>query len=301
MALCSHQGEESIMMTTISNKRIARAVAHIHHQLDEELTLDALSSVACFSKYHFHRQFKKEAGIPVGVYIRLLRLKRASYQLAFRTHLTITDIAFSAGFENSESFSRVFKKTFEQTPSSFRKCPNWEPWYTINNDTYIEKVPIMQPRNETVKIVNFAKTKIAVLEHIGSPTSIMSSVQKFIAWRKSVKLSPKVSRTFNILHNDPAIVAPSKFHMDLCASITKAVPSNDTGVIEKTIPSGKCAVLRHIGSTDDIAKSCVYLFENWLSQSGEKLRDYPMFWERVSMFPDVAEHEMITDIYLPIE
>ena len=44
----------------------------------------ALSAIAAFSKYHFHRQFSEFFGITVHRYVQLVRLKRASYRLAFR-------------------------------------------------------------------------------------------------------------------------------------------------------------------------------------------------------------------------
>lgn len=55
----------------------------IYEHLDEDLSIEKLSKVAHFSKYHFHRQFYVYMGINVFKFIQLLRLKRASYQLPF--------------------------------------------------------------------------------------------------------------------------------------------------------------------------------------------------------------------------
>jgi len=38
-----------------------RALDHIDQHLDGDLDLEAVSSVAAFSKFHFHRQFKATA------------------------------------------------------------------------------------------------------------------------------------------------------------------------------------------------------------------------------------------------
>lgn len=43
------------------------------------------------------------------------------------------------------------------------------------------------------------------------------------------------------------------------------------------------------------------MYGQWLAQSGEELRDYPCFIERVNLFPDVTEQETIIDIYLPLQ
>jgi AraC family transcriptional regulator len=44
-----------------------------------------------------------------------------------------------------------------------------------------------------------------------------------------------------------------------------------------------------------------YLYSEWLNDSGFKLRDFPIFFDRVTFFPEVAENELIIDVYLPIE
>jgi len=35
--------------------------------------------------------------------------------------------------------------------------------------------------------------------------------------------------------------------------------------------------------------------------STERLRDFPLYCQRISFFPDVPEHETVTDIFLPLK
>jgi type IX secretion system PorP/SprF family membrane protein len=79
-------------------ERINRVVDFIGEHLDDELTLDQLSSVACFSKYHFHRLFTAYTGLSLKQYIKWLRLKRAAHKLIVERDSTIIEIAFDAGF-----------------------------------------------------------------------------------------------------------------------------------------------------------------------------------------------------------
>jgi AraC family transcriptional regulator len=44
----------------------------------------------------------------------------------------------------------------------------------------------------------------------------------------------------------------------------------------------------------------IYLYAEWLPNSGEELRDYPLYFQRIRFFPDVPEHEAVTDIFLPL-
>ena len=79
------------------------------------------------------------------------------------------------------------------------------------------------------------------------------------------------------------------------------MPPNPQGVITKTIPGGRCAVVRHLGSRDRVAESIYPLYREWLPQSGEALRDFPLFFDYVNLSPEAPESALITDIYLPLK
>ena len=277
--------------------RFNRVFDAIDRHLDEALSIDGLSRIACFSRFHFQRQFSAYVGMSVTRYIQLLRLRKASYQLVFSEQRPIIDIGLEAGFENPESFSRAFKKRFGQTPSQFRDQPAWQPWN--------ERMQLPErAKRKTMKIdiVDFKETKIAVLEHTGAAERILESVKVFIEWRKQSGRSPiATSRTFGIPYSDPANTPPTEFRFDICGEITSDVLQNPQGVTTKQIPTGRCAKVRHIGSTDRIDESVYPLYRDWLPESGEELRDFPLFFHYLKRIPDVPEHEQITDIYLPLK
>lgn len=276
--------------------RIDQVIDYIQSHLYHDLSVERLAKLVHFSKFHFHRQFSAYTGISVFRLIQLLRLKEASYRLVFNPQERITDIALAAGFENAESFSRAFKKLIGQTPSAFREAPQWTPW--------LEKYAINQlggSRHMLVDIVEFEQTRVAVFQHRGDPARLNDSLQKFVQWRKANKLNPRNSSTYNIVYDDPATVKPEDYRFDICAAVDREVPENG-GISNQTIPGGRCAVLSHQGSSDNIGDSVSYLYQQRLPTSGEELRDFPLFFHRVTLFPaQVPEHEQITDIYLPLE
>lgn len=282
--------------------RFRQVLEHIDAHLDEDLTVDRLSSVAAFSKYHFHRQFSLLFGIGVYRYVQLARLKRASYRLAFRDEPRIIDIALAAGYESHEAFARAFKKTVGQTPSEFREQPDWDSWHAIYHPLTELRIRHMKPERSAgdVKILVFEETRVAVLEHRGDPTRLGDSLRRFIEWRKQNKLPPAVSAMFNILYDDPAETPPEDYRFDICAAIDRRVTENPFGVVEKTIPGGRCAVVRHVGSDDTLGEAVRYLYATWLPASGEEPRDFPLYLQRVRFFPDVPEHEAVTDVFLPL-
>lgn len=152
-----------------------------------------------------------------------------------------------------------------------------------------------------VRLVEVPDTRVAALEHRGDPARIGESVRAFIEWRRAMGLSPQTSATFNILYDDPAAVAPQDFRIDLCAATDADVPPNRAGIVAKTIPSGRCAVLRHVGSDDGLGRAIRHLYGTWLPHSGEALRDHPLYCQRVKFFPEVPEHESVFDVFLPLQ
>jgi len=151
-----------------------------------------------------------------------------------------------------------------------------------------------------VKIVSFPETKVAAIEHRGSPATEYESSKKLIAWRIENKLPPSKHQSYGVHYDDPSTTIPEKYRVDFCVSVESEVVKNKYGVINKTIPSGKCAVARHLGSREKVT-AVTYLYKEWLPKSGEKLRNFPVFFHYVNVGPNITEEEMITDVYLPIQ
>ncbi|MBU1362844.1 MAG: AraC family transcriptional regulator [Gammaproteobacteria bacterium] len=278
-------------------ERFNKVLDYIEMHLDEALTAEQLSQIANFSKFHFHRQFAEYIGTSVGRYILLLRLRRASYQLAFDRSKKIIDIALEAGFENPESFTRAFKNTFGRSPSTFRRQPDWESWH----ERYRFRTP-ERTSNVQVDIVEFSTTRIAVMEHRGPTEKVNDSVAQFIAWRIETGLSPKQnSRTFGIAYDNPDTTEPTQFRFDIGGEVMADVPANQQGVVTKSIPGGRCARVRHCGSHNRLGESIYPLYRNWLPESGEELRDYPLYFHYLNLIPETPENELVTDIYLPLK
>jgi AraC family transcriptional regulator len=292
----------NVRSTDAYRARFQKILQYIDAHLSEDISLERLSEVAAFSKHHFLRQFSELFGVSVYKYIQLSRLKRASHQLAFRDGQPVIEIALESGYDSPESFSRAFKKGIGQTPTEFRRQPQWTPWHATYQPLAELRTQHMFTRPEAhhVKQITVGETVVAVLEHRGDPTLIGDSIRKFIEWRKQHHLPPSRNATFNILYDDPYEVAPADYRFDLCVATDQPIEDNPFGIVRKIIPGGRCAVLRHVGSDDTLRESVSYLYSEWLPQSGEELRDFPLYVQRVRFFPDVPEHESILDIFLPL-
>jgi AraC family transcriptional regulator len=155
-------------------------------------------------------------------------------------------------------------------------------------------------RTDDVRVASCPTTRVAALEHRGDAKRLLDTVRRFIEWRRRSGLSPRTSATFNLVYNDPAEVVAADFRFDVCAATNKLVEDNRFGVVEKTIPGGRCAILRHVGPDEVLWQNVAALYSAWLPSSGEEPRDFPLFLRRVCFFPDVPECEAVTDIILPL-
>lgn len=282
--------------------RMQRVLDYIDRHLDEDLSLATLSGVAAFSKHHFHRQFSAIFDISVHRYVQLARMKRASYRLAFQSDASVTEIAMEAGYDAPDAFARAFRGRIGQAPSAFRKSPDWEPWLAAFGPLSHARSKYMSCYSAHDVIVrDMPATPVAVMEHRGDPERVFETIQRFIAWRRSVGLGRDISATYTVFHSDPRTTPPEEFRLDLCAATDRPVDSNPHGVEAGLIPDGRYAVLRVIGGSENLEAPALYLYRDWLPASGEEAADFPLFCERVRFYPDVAEHETVTDLYLPLK
>ena len=290
-------------MTDPTSQRFRRVLDHIDSHLDGDLSLDALAKVAAYSRHHFHRRFAALTGMPAHRYVQLMRFKRAAWQAAFRSDVALTTIGLDAGYDSAEAFSRAFRQRLGQSPSAFREAPDWRVWAAAWSELdNVRRFHMAETYDmDDVRIVDFPATVVACLSHRGPPERVGDSIRRFIAWRKAHGLSPAKSATWNVLYDDPDITPPEDYRIDLCVSCA-ALPADgdDEGIVAAHLEGGRCAVLRHTGSDALLADAIRFLYGDWLTASGEEPRDAPLFLQRIVFFPDVPEHEAITDIFLPL-
>jgi AraC family transcriptional regulator len=278
-------------------ERFNTVLAYIEANLEGDLSVKTLSHVANFSAFHFHRQFTAFIGVPVSRYVQLMRLRRAAHRFAALPDHSVLDAALAAGFESPEAFCRAFRRAFGMTPSAFRKAPNWQVWNAVFTIPHFSRTIIMQ-----VRIVEFPEVKVAALEHRGPTGLVNESVRKFVQWRMQSGQSPVISsRTFGIPYNNPDTTPAHAFRFAICGEIHEAVRPNEFDVHERLIPGGRCAVVRHTGSPDHIGETIYPVYRDWLPVSGEELRDQPLFFHYLSVYPETPQDQWHTDVYIPLQ
>jgi len=143
-------------------------------------------------------------------------------------------------------------------------------------------------------------TRVAAFRHQGDPVTISQSVAKLIDWAKENKCPPKNGGGYCIAYDDPNTTAPENFRADFCLEAGNKVIEGK-GIYEQTISGGRYAVYRLLGSHDKIRDVVMSMFQDWLPNSGEELREEPIIFQYHNYEDEVAPADLITDICIPVK
>lgn len=101
-------------------RSIFQAIEFIESHLHEEITVAQIANAAGYSLFHFVRKFNQIVHHTPYDYLMRRRLTEAAEAL-IHSKRRIIDIAQDYCFNDQETFSRVFRKMFQMTPSHCRK------------------------------------------------------------------------------------------------------------------------------------------------------------------------------------
>jgi AraC-like DNA-binding protein len=88
--------------------------------LENEITVPDLAKKASLSPQGFRKVFKEVTGMTPLDYINAIRIKRAIEYMK-DGNLTVSEIAEKIGIEDTNYFSRLFRKKTGYSPTEFKK------------------------------------------------------------------------------------------------------------------------------------------------------------------------------------
>ncbi|RKQ40273.1 superoxide response transcriptional regulator SoxS [Enterobacter sp. R1(2018)] len=91
----------------------------IDEHIDQPLNIDVVAKKSGYSKWYLQRMFRTVMRQTLGEYIRQRRLLLAAKELR-STQRPIFDIAMDYGYVSQQTFSRVFRREFDRTPTDYR-------------------------------------------------------------------------------------------------------------------------------------------------------------------------------------
>jgi AraC-like DNA-binding protein len=98
---------------------IWKARKYIEEHSDEELSLTKIAKLVNMNANYLSENFKQVTGINFVEYVARTRFKRAR-ELLHNGDVSISEIAFAAGFQSLSQFNRVFKRFSGTSPTQYR-------------------------------------------------------------------------------------------------------------------------------------------------------------------------------------
>ncbi len=116
--------------------RIAHVLEFIEKNYDKKISQSELLKICHMSRSSFQRTFLKSTGTTPKKYIIKVRLAHAVDLIATKKY-NITGAAYATGFSDSNYFSRIFRRYFKMSPSTFiKQCSS----IALNNLSNISKL-----------------------------------------------------------------------------------------------------------------------------------------------------------------
>jgi AraC-like DNA-binding protein len=98
---------------------LKRVYDHVMSNYAKPISLLEAASIARLEKKYFSRFFRRKVGITFTHWKQFVRIQKAIDKMRSQ-HRSVTEIAFSVGFEDLRTFQRVFKQATGMTPRQFR-------------------------------------------------------------------------------------------------------------------------------------------------------------------------------------
>lgn len=100
--------------------RLDAARTLMETRFETSLQLPELAAAACFSKYHFLREFNRVFHRTPRQYLTEVRIKHARHLLK-HSDVSVTEVCFLLGFESLGSFSSLFRRYVGESPAEYRR------------------------------------------------------------------------------------------------------------------------------------------------------------------------------------
>jgi two-component system response regulator YesN len=100
--------------------KVKRVMNFVDRNYDKRVSLEEAAALVALSPKYFSRIFKVKAGIGFNDYRLRVRMKKAAGLLE-STDYSVDEISHRVGYENPESFTRLFKRIVGSTPTVYRE------------------------------------------------------------------------------------------------------------------------------------------------------------------------------------
>jgi AraC family transcriptional regulator len=262
--------------------RIHEVIDYINAHLSEEIKLETIASVACFSPFHFHRIFTAFTNETPHQYIERRRMEAAA-KLLYTTTKSVTEIASVCGFSTTSAFSRTFKKHFDIPPSKFLQKHINESYHHSTtkekSSSGLHKSKMKLP----VRIEHLPTFHVAYTQTLnGYANGIPSAWKKLLDFAQINQLFNKNTKLLGIPYDNPSITPKQKCQYRACITVQEDYKRKQGKIRTKQLEAGIYAVFHFEGTRQDISEAYAYIYGDWLPESG-----------------NIPDEKPLLEIYLP--
>ncbi len=294
-------------------RRIHKVQDYIEHNLGRSLSIEEISNVAGFSKYHFSRIFQGMLHEPLAHYVNRIRMEKTLFLLAHRADKNMTDIAYELGFSDSAVFSRAFKNYYGVSPREYRKeySKNCKDSFLLNeynkNTAKKEWAGNPFPVTGQITIENLNEKQVAYVRHIGTYETLAKEYVNlmqtlFTHAKKQHFLVDGQNWVLAMYHDNPEFGEESQFRTSLCLTVPEDIRIQEGGILGKMKLEGGLYAVGHFQiQQEQYGDAWNYMYQEWITGSGYVPRNYDPFevYRNDANTSESNIHEV--DIYVPIE
>jgi AraC family transcriptional regulator len=246
---------------------------------------------------------------------RRLRLERAAWGLIHGDE-PVTQLAFEAGYDTHEAFTRAFRERYGRPPSEFREAREQEGsaclrtyqvelaapsgiHYAPGFSAQLNFQPIQGENGITIEIKSMEEMRVATARHVGPYPLIAEAFQRLHQLGAPAGLLRPGAKMLAIYHDDPETTPEHELRSD--AAITVADGAElPAGLGEASIAGGRYACATHVGAYAGLGDAWARLLGQWLPASGERVGPGVWFEIYVNNPGDTPEPELRTELYVPL-
>ena len=284
---CYNESMNRFKINDDYSENINRVVAHIDANLDADLSVEQLSELTFFSKYHFHRIFKAIVGETLATYVNRRRLERSIFHFKHSPNLSVTEVALKVGFQSPEHFSRCFKEKFGVTAKDYRASDIHDQDALKNRKIYQElsensfyhvylESREMETSDFEVNVREFPEVQVAYISDVfgDDGSNLVNAYRQLMDWAESQSWFEPSLRRYAISRDDIEITPADKYRLEFCIAVPDGVLGQGKIGIQK-ITGGKYCTIHVEGDIHKVAQAWDHLYKFWLPTSGFRPKAEP--------------------------
>jgi AraC family transcriptional regulator len=292
-------------------KPLLRVVRDVIRRLDGDVSLDTLAMRSGWSRFHFHREFRRVLGETPKHYTRRLRVQRAAAVLA-TSNEPVLKVALALGFASHEVFTRAFRREFGCTPVQYRR----RALKGATTTARARHLALTEAIGPCVRLFRFSNARECAMP-LQSIERKEIAPQPVLFIRRRIarsELQPTLAECFGKLYTHaqtkglPIAGFPLARYIStgpglwtIEPSIPLAAPAAGEGEMQPgTLPGGPVAFAVHMGPYDQLEATNAAV-ERWIEKQGYVVGGAPWEWYVTDPgeVPNPADWK--TEVYWPLQ